>query len=112
MFLIDRVESYFPLTNNVLRIADDRSLTDTPVHDRNAFSLGRYAGKFYYERTGGLSNTQNAYRLTFFQYKDNTDNIRTCGDINLLDTFSVFWPTIKEKTGYRLHSSLFEASRR
>jgi hypothetical protein len=112
MFEMDKLESYFPLTNRVLQIADDLALNDIPVFDRKAFSLGRYAGKYYYERSGGLSGSQNKYRLTFFQYKDNTDSIRSCGDINLLDTFTVFWPAIKEKTGYRLHSSQFLSSRR
>ena len=111
MFLIEKLESYFPLTNNILRYADDRTLADLLVYDRTAFSLGRYIGKYYYERTGGLVGGQGAYRLTFFQYRDNADFIRSCGNINLLDTFSVRWPAIKEQTGYLLHSSLFDPTR-
>ncbi len=112
MFLIDKMECYFPLTNNVLRIAEDLALNDVPVYDRKGFSLGRYAGKYFFQRTGGLTRSQMNYRLTYFQYRDNTDQIRSCGDVNLLDTFSMFWPAIKEKIGYRLHSSQFDSSRR
>ncbi len=114
LFLIDKKEKteiYFPLTNNVLRFADDRSLDQLSVFDRTAFSLGQYLGKFFYERAGGLTARQGTYRLTFFQYRDNADNVRSCGNINLLDTFSVLWSAIREKSGFLLHSSLFDPNR-
>lgn len=99
LFVVEDPDVLFPLTNNVLRLGSDGTLDGLQIFDKTGFSLGEYAGKYVFEKSGGLSSGASGYRLTYFQYKDNVGEIRPSGNINLLDTFAVRWGLIKDKPG-------------
>jgi hypothetical protein len=99
LFLIEDPGVYFPLTNNVLRLTGDDSFVDLQVFDKTGFSLGQFVGKYIFEKTGGTTSSSLGYRLTYFQYRDNSGEIRPAGTFNLLDTFVVRWREIQDKPG-------------
>jgi hypothetical protein len=105
LFLIEQEEAHFPLTNSVLRLTDDEAFTDLEVLLEDGFSVGTYAGKYLFEKTGGVSYGGGNYRLTFFQYRDNEGNLRPSGNANLLDTYRVRWKEIRDRAFLRFSSS-------
>jgi hypothetical protein len=102
LFLIEDDEAYFPLTNNVLRLTGDEGLANLEVFETNGFDLGKYAGKYIFEKTGGLAYGGGSYRLTFFQYRDNEGNLRPSANTNLLDTYTVRWREVKDRAFLQL----------
>jgi hypothetical protein len=102
LFLIEDERAHFPLTNNVLKLSGDEGLADLEIFEGTGFSLGNYAGKYIYEKTGGLAYGGGSYRLTYFQYRDNEGNLRPSGNTNLLDTYSIRWREVKDQAFLQL----------
>lgn len=102
LFLIAEDDAYFPLTNSVLRLTNDEGFANLNVFEKSGFSLGTYAGKYIFEKTGGLSYGGGSYRLTFFQYRDNEGALRPSANTNLLDTYIVRWREVKDRAFLQL----------
>ncbi|HEY3129958.1 MAG TPA: hypothetical protein VGL91_10905 [Acidobacteriota bacterium] len=89
-------DSFLPLTNSVLKLAPESSLEGLPVFSRSGESLGTFAGKTRYERSGGLYSSRS-YTLITFQYKAQNGEFRSAGNNNLLDNFLVRWKDVKDR---------------
>jgi hypothetical protein len=107
LFLIEDERAHFPLTNNVLKLTGDEGLADLEIYEGTGFGLGSYAGKYIYEKTGGLAYGGGSYRLTYFQYRDNEGNLRPSGNINLLDTYTIRWKEVKDRAYLQLTADAF-----
>lgn len=100
LFLIENDEVLFPLTHSVLKHADEAGLNGLPVFTRAGEELGRFAGKYVYEKRGGTIGPEG-YDLTYFQYNDKQGRLQVAaaGPYGpLLDNFCLRWGDIKFKT--------------
>lgn len=88
-------ELYFPLTNTVLRVVPEESLSGIRVFGKDGQALGVFANRVRYERSGGLQ-FQNSYSVYYFQYADLADKLQSVGHRLLLDDFVVRWSDIKD----------------
>lgn len=98
LFEADREELYIPLTNNVVRIVPESSLSGLSVFNTSGVLLGKYAGRVQYTRTMGLERT-HSYTLYYFQFQDSDGEIHTSGSQLLLDSYRVKWKDIAERVG-------------
>jgi len=89
-------EVYFPLTNTVVRVVPEQSLSGIKVYNNDGDLLGFYANKVRYERSGGLEFNQT-YSLYYFQYSDLADKLQSVGHRLLLDDFAIRWIDIRDK---------------
>ena len=89
-------ELYFPLTNTVLRVVPEGSLLGVQVFSKEGESLGVFANRVRYERSGGL-HVKESYASFYFQYTDRADKLQSVGHRLLLDDFVVRWMDIKDK---------------
>jgi hypothetical protein len=101
LFKIKDDRALMPLTNSLLRFLPADSLHDVAVIDKSGSHVGTFFGVYSFERQGGLA-TANTYRLTLFQYTDNTGNVQSATDRLLLDSFGVPWKDARSQPGYRL----------
>lgn len=100
LFLIEDDEVLFPLTHSVLKYADEAGLNGLMVFTREGEELGRFAGKYVYEKRGGTVGPEG-YDLTYFQYNDKQGRLQVAaaGPYGpLLDNFCLRWGDIKLKT--------------
>lgn len=95
LFQMDE-DSFLPLTNSVLKLAPESSLEGLSVFAKSGESLGTFAGKTRYERSGGLYSARS-YSLITFQYKTPNGEFRSAGNDNLLDNFLVRWKDVKDR---------------
>ncbi len=101
VFFLKKPEAYLPLTNSLLKFLPADSLLDVDVIDKTGKQVGKFAGTYSYERTGGLA-TANTYRLTVFQYTDSAGNVQSANEKLLLGSFGVPWKTVQGQPGFRL----------
>lgn len=92
LFTPSKANSFFPLTNTVVRLAPESSLTGLPVCDQTGYPLGSFANKYPYTHQGVRS-----YTLYYFQYKTDSGALRRSGTDLLLDRFLVKWDDIRDK---------------
>jgi hypothetical protein len=91
-------ELFFPLTNTVLRVVPEESLSGTEVFNKDGEVLGVFSNRFTYERSGGLQ-LKKSYSTYFFQFVDSAGKLQSVrrGNRLLLDDFVVRWVEIKNK---------------
>jgi hypothetical protein len=90
-------ELFLPLTNTVLRVVPEESLSGIEVFSKDGEPLGVYANRFSYERSGGL-HLKKSYSIYYFQYLDLADKLQSVRRKGLLlDDFVVRWTDIKDK---------------
>ncbi len=100
LFLIEDDGVLFPLTHSVLKHADEAGLNGLQVFTREGEELGRFAGKYVYEKRGGTVGPEG-YDLTYFQYNDKQGRLQVAaaGPYGpLLDNFCLRWGDVKLKT--------------
>jgi hypothetical protein len=106
VFLVKGAEALLPLTNSILKYVPQNSLMDQPVFvPRVKYSIGVFAGVFFYERSGALASGIS-YRLALFQYTDSQGKIQTSSDKLLLDSYGVPWAKIESQPGFRFPISM------
>lgn len=110
VFSVKNTEVLLPLTNSLLKYLPADSLHDLPVIDKTGNEVGKFAGTYAYERTGGLSSA-NTYRLVLFQYQDRGGAIQTATGKLLLDSFGVPWKDAMKQRGFRLPSDKLDLAR-
>ncbi len=101
LFIVKSPESYLPLTNSLLKFLPADALQDVEVIDKTGKQIGKFAGTYSFERTGGLA-TANTYRLTLFQYADPAGNVQSVSERLLLGSFGVLWKAVQGQPGFRL----------
>jgi hypothetical protein len=101
IFIAKEDNILLPLTNSLLKFLPPDSLAGLPVTDKVGTEVGRFAGIYSFERSGGLA-TANKYRLTLFQYTDRNGNVQSSTDKLLLDAFGVPWNGARSQRGFRL----------
>jgi hypothetical protein len=97
LFSTKNKDAYFPLTNSVIRLVPEASLTGLKVFNNEGDELGTFAGKVRYERTGGLY-ARRSYVLYYFQFEDSNGQLQSVGGQSsqlLLDRFTVRWSELK-----------------
>lgn len=92
-----------PITNTVLKFLPEETWKDVPVYDKKGQPLGRFMGKYPYEKSGGLLTTKT-YRVYYFQYldKENTSQTAAAPDYIERDAFCVRWADVKDRPALTL----------
>ena len=103
VFLVKNEKAHLPLTNSLLKFLPEESLEGLQVTDNTGTDVGKFAGVFSFERTGGLS-TANSYKLTMFQYTTSSGVAVSPPEKLLLDSFGVRWKSAAKQKGFRLSS--------
>jgi hypothetical protein len=101
VFEVKRADALLPLTHSVLKFLPADALLDTAVFDKVGTRAGTFAGTYVYERTGGLASA-NTFKLTRFQYKDETGNVQSPQDKLLLDSYGVPWKDVATQRAFRI----------
>ena len=89
-------EMLFPLTNTVLRTVPESSLVGVEVLNQEGETLGTYANRVPYERSGGLQ-LKKSYTTYYFQILDSAEKLQSVGHQLLLDNYVVRWVDIENK---------------
>lgn len=98
IFRIDSKDVFFPLTNSVIRIVPEDTFDGLPVATKEGEPLGEYAGRFRFEKSGGLY-ARESISLFYFQYKNPQGQMQQAARGQLLfDSFVVPWDQIQSKT--------------
>jgi len=90
----------FPITNSVLRLSPDGVFEGLTIFMPEGDALGDFAGRFRYERSGGLQ-VGKSYSLTIFQYRGADGQLHSSGHDLLLDRFLVRWSEIEGRTAFK-----------
>ena len=96
LFRVRRPEIFFPLTNNLLRTAPEKSLQGAAVYSNDGERLGEFSNIVPYHRSGGLYAVKG-YTLHYFQYQDQDGGLHSSGTDLLLDNFLLKWSEIKDR---------------
>jgi len=91
IFRPSKENSYFPLTNNIVRQVPEASLQGLNVYDKTGCLLGIFSNKYTFTRRGVRS-----YTLYYFQYQIPDGSLRQSGTDLLLDRFLVKWDDLKD----------------
>lgn len=84
--------AYFPLTNSVVKLVPESSLSTVRVFDPTGVALGTFSNKYPYTHTGSRTFT-----LFYFQYLTPEGQLRRSGTDLLLDRFLAPWPEIRDR---------------
>ncbi|MBI4483719.1 MAG: hypothetical protein HY652_12630 [Acidobacteria bacterium] len=99
VFLLEREDALFPLTNNVLKHTRDSIIKDLPLFDNRGKPAGTAEGKGTYEKTSDLF-LGNRLRLEFLVYRDANGQLGFSSQNLLLDSFNVRWKELKRSKGF------------
>lgn len=91
-----RDDVLFPLTNTVVRIVPEASLSGLTVITREGHELGPYEGRVRFDRSGGLY-ALDKYSLYYFQYRGSDSQVHAAGTRLLLDDFGVRWAELRDR---------------
>ncbi len=89
LFTAPSPQALFPLTNTVVRLAPEESLSGLTVRDERGRELGAY--RFKYSFTSSKGKT---YTLWCFQYETPEGRLQQTGHALLLDRWLALWPEI------------------
>ncbi len=94
-----RDDVLFPLTNTVVRIVPEESLSGLTVITREGNELGPYQGRVRFDRSGGLY-ALDKYTLYYFQYRGSDSQVHAAGTRLLLDEFGVRWSELRNRVAF------------
>ncbi len=103
VFLVKEIEALLPLSNSMLKYLPPDSLMDLPVYDKERERIGSFSGVYSYERSGGLAMA-NSFKISLFQYTDQSGRIQVPAGRLLMDSYGVPWKGALKQPGFRLPS--------